>query len=388
MSFFSPTDHILWAYEGTSSLGLWIALTMRKCLWKAMSLLWVSAIAMCPVFHNLSSSQYQGTQPGLLFSSYSSLVLHFVLANSCPAKPKLFWQGDGLVSGWRVIHRYCSLCLFHFIVGSWYLFQMGILYLFLFACLVRRLTQVLARWPLVVVGWCLAISNINGLHGNLRELVIAASRFDIVACAVTKVTQRRHVAELRLPGFSAPIVLLRGSRPDGLGLACMYALAWLSRGSPGTSATAVKSWWRRLQVAGWIFILIIYAAIFCHGRSLKNPIWPHGTQTSAASISKQQICYALYHHAAPKKDESSPELSNTVFSHSSNVNSHIMTDVIFYTRWFESPRGQMSFFNNVPWQNIAIYIINQSWALNTFLYLNTKYMLKMYLNTKYFFKCI
>ena len=27
---------------------------------------------------------------------------------------------------------------------------------------------------------------------------------------------------------------------------------------------------------------------------------------------------------------------------------------------------------------------SQSWALNTFLYLNTKYMLKMYLNTKYF----
>ena len=29
-------------------------------------------------------------------------------------------------------------------------------------------------------------------------------------------------------------------------------------------------------------------------------------------------------------------------------------------------------------------IYHQSWALNTFLYLNTKYMLKMYLNTKYF----
>ena len=29
-------------------------------------------------------------------------------------------------------------------------------------------------------------------------------------------------------------------------------------------------------------------------------------------------------------------------------------------------------------------IYSQSWALNTFLYLNTKYMLKMYLNTKYF----
>ena len=30
----------------------------------------------------------------------------------------------------------------------------------------------------------------------------------------------------------------------------------------------------------------------------------------------------------------------------------------------------------------------QSWALNTFLYLNTKYMLKMYLNTKYLHWCI
>ena len=279
------------------------------------------------------------------------------------------------------ISFYCGLLIF--ISNAWVFCIYSFLPAWCEGTRMLRLTQVLAWWPLVVVGWCLAISNINGLHGNLRELVIAASRFDIVACAVTKVTQRRHVAELRLPGFSAPIVLLRGSRPDGLGLACMYALAWLSRGSPGTSATAVKSWWRRLQVAWWIFILIIYVAIFCHGRSLKNPIWPHGTQTSAASISKQQICYALDHHAAPKKDESSPEFSNTVFSHSSNVNSHIMTDVIFYTRWFESPRGQMSFFNNVPWQNIAIYIINQSWALNTFLYLNTKYMLKMYLITKY-----
>ena len=47
-------------------------------------------------------------------------------------------------------------------------------------------------------------SNISGLHGNLRELAVAASRFAIVACDETKVTQRRHVAELRLPGFSVP----------------------------------------------------------------------------------------------------------------------------------------------------------------------------------------
>ena len=87
------------------------------------------------------------------------------------------------------------------------------------------------------------------LHGNLCELrLLLLSQFDIVACAETKVTQRRHVAEFCLSGFSAPFLkflLLRGSHSDGLDLegpvVCSYSLAWMSRGSPGTSATAVKS---------------------------------------------------------------------------------------------------------------------------------------------------
>ena len=47
-------------------------------------------------------------------------------------------------------------------------------------------------------------------------------------------------------------------------------------------------------------------------------------------------------------------------------------------RWFASVLPSnivMCFYSYINWQ---------SWALNTFLYLNTKYMLKMYLNTKYF----
>ena len=55
-----------------------------------------------------------------------------------------------------------------------------------------RLSQALAWSPLVV--------------GNLSELAVAASRFDIIACAETKVTRMQHVSELRLPGFSAPIL--------------------------------------------------------------------------------------------------------------------------------------------------------------------------------------
>ena len=62
-------------------------------------------------------------------------------------------------------------------------------------------------------------TNINGLHGNLRELDLAAKGFDVVVCAETKATRRRHAAELLLTGFDAPTLLPRGSRPNGLGLA-------------------------------------------------------------------------------------------------------------------------------------------------------------------------
>ena len=47
-------------------------------------------------------------------------------------------------------------------------------------------------------------TNINGLHGNRDELAIAGLR---------------HVSELVLPGFKAPTLLLRGGRPNGLGMA-------------------------------------------------------------------------------------------------------------------------------------------------------------------------
>ena len=62
-------------------------------------------------------------------------------------------------------------------------------------------------------------TNINGLHGNLKELAVASSRYDIVLCAETKATTRRHRSELLLPGFAKPALISRGSRPNGLGFA-------------------------------------------------------------------------------------------------------------------------------------------------------------------------
>ena len=50
-------------------------------------------------------------------------------------------------------------------------------------------------------------------------MVCMATKFDVVACAETKVTGRWEVSELLLPVFKAPTLLLRGARPNGLGMA-------------------------------------------------------------------------------------------------------------------------------------------------------------------------
>ena len=41
----------------------------------------------------------------------------------------------------------------------------------------------------------------------------------------------------------------------------------------------------------------------CHGISLKKPSGNVGTRTCVAGIRSQQKCYALDHHASPKKDD-------------------------------------------------------------------------------------
>ena len=62
-------------------------------------------------------------------------------------------------------------------------------------------------------------TNINGLFGNIKDLAVASTRYDVIMCAETKVTSYRNVAEVMLPRFIKPVQILRGNRPNGLGLA-------------------------------------------------------------------------------------------------------------------------------------------------------------------------
>ena len=61
-------------------------------------------------------------------------------------------------------------------------------------------------------------SNVRGLTGNLSDLTVASSQYDIVLCSETLVSDVRHVSEVLVPSFCRP-VLCRGKMPRARGMA-------------------------------------------------------------------------------------------------------------------------------------------------------------------------
>ena len=62
-------------------------------------------------------------------------------------------------------------------------------------------------------------SNVRGLSGNLSDLAVASSQYDILLCSETLVSDLRHVSELLVPGFGLPVLLCRGKLPHARGMA-------------------------------------------------------------------------------------------------------------------------------------------------------------------------
>ena len=62
-------------------------------------------------------------------------------------------------------------------------------------------------------------SNMRGLAGNLCDLIVASSRYDILLCSETLVSDMRHVSEVRVLGFGRPVLLCRGKMPRARGMA-------------------------------------------------------------------------------------------------------------------------------------------------------------------------
>ena len=81
---------------------------------------------------------------------------------------------------------------------------MAFLYLIIYACLKLRFLDVeinLGRRRSVPDICTLFCSNMRGLAGNLSDLTVASSRYDILLCSETLVSDMRHVSELLVPGF-------------------------------------------------------------------------------------------------------------------------------------------------------------------------------------------
>ena len=62
-------------------------------------------------------------------------------------------------------------------------------------------------------------SNVRGLAGNLSDLTIASSQYDILLCSEALVTDMRHVSEVLVPGFGRPVLLCLGKVPLARGMA-------------------------------------------------------------------------------------------------------------------------------------------------------------------------
>ena len=62
-------------------------------------------------------------------------------------------------------------------------------------------------------------SNVRGLTGNLSDLTVASSQYDILFCSETLVSDMRHVSELLVPSFGRPVLLCRGKMPHARGMA-------------------------------------------------------------------------------------------------------------------------------------------------------------------------
>ena len=62
-------------------------------------------------------------------------------------------------------------------------------------------------------------SSVRGLAGNLSDLNVASSQYDILLCSETLVSDIRHALEIQVTGFGRPVLLCRGKMPRARGMA-------------------------------------------------------------------------------------------------------------------------------------------------------------------------
>ena len=97
-------------------------------------------------------------------------------------------------------------------------------------------------------------SNVRGLAGNLSDLAVASSQYDMLLSSETLVSDVRHVSEVLIPGFG---------RPCCVGAICLGPMGWQHTyemvtehfANPNMSVVVAKCWlWRETEPLCVVFI--------------------------------------------------------------------------------------------------------------------------------------
>ena len=122
---------------------------------------------------------------------------------------------------------------------------MDFLYLIFYGCLRLRFLDVEINPGLhrPVPAVCrILCSNVRGLAGNLSDLTVASSQYDILLCSETLVKDMHHVSEVMVPSFCRPVLLCRARCLGSVGWLHTFEMVTEHFANPNLSVVVVKCW--------------------------------------------------------------------------------------------------------------------------------------------------
>ena len=85
-------------------------------------------------------------------------------------------------------------------------------------------------------------SNVQGPAGNLSDLTVASSQYDMLLCSETLVSDMRHVSEVLVPGFCRPVLLCRARYLGPVGCLHTFEMVMDHFANPNLSVVVAKCW--------------------------------------------------------------------------------------------------------------------------------------------------
>ena len=100
----------------------------------------------------------------------------------------------------------------------------------------------------------------RGLAGNLSDLTVPSSQYDILFCSETLISDMRHVSEVLVPGF--------GRLSCCVGARCLGPVGWLHTftmvtenfANPNLSVVVAKCWFLVFVVRDRTFMCTVFIA--------------------------------------------------------------------------------------------------------------------------------